>query len=278
MKSDFEKITGEKILNQNTLGGGCIGDSKKVTTELGNIFFIKQYRKSGVARAEAFGLQELEKAKAIRTPHVIGFTNHTLVLNHIDSAPQRRNFQEKLGNQFANLHKYIGPKFGFYENNFIGDSDQINSLHDKWVNFYRENRLNFQIKLATKNGYADRQLKEKFNKLNDIIPEILEGSEEKPSLLHGDLWGGNVMSDEKGNPCIIDPAVYYGHREADLAMTKLFGGFSSEFYKSYNQTYPLKDGYIKRENIYKLYHVLNHLNLFGRSYYGQAISLIDSYL
>lgn len=278
MISDFEKITGEKIAHKNSLGGGCIGDSNKVTTENGNVYFVKQYSKAGVSRAEALGLKELEKSMAVKVPHVIGFTNNTLVLNHINSKGQVRDFQKKLGVQFACLHKFVAHKYGFKEDNFIGDSIQINGYSGNWINFYIDNRLEFQIKLATKNGLADRHLKEKFSVLKSKIPEILSGSEEPPSLLHGDLWGGNVMSDENGDPCLIDPAVYYGHREADLAMTKLFGGFSSEFYASYNKTYPLKDGYLHRENLYKLYHILNHLNLFGKSYYGQAISLIDFYL
>ena len=121
-------------------------------------------------------------------------------------------------------------------------------------------------------------MKEGINELGNKIEEILSGSEEKPALLHGDLWSGNYMPDENGNACLIDPAVYYGHREADLAMTKLFGGFDSNFYSAYNEAYPLKDGWRYRENIYKLYHVLNHLNLFGWGYYSQAISLIKSYL
>lgn len=278
MNSDFEKITGEKILQKSSLGGGCIGNSNKITTESGSTFFVKSYQKTGVARAEALGLEELEKAHAISVPHVIGFTEHTLVLKHITSNSKSPNFQIELGKRFANLHKYNGDRFGFKEDNFIGDTHQINSYRDKWTDFYTANRLDYQIELAHKNGFADSQLKSCYKKLRNLIPEILSGSEEQPSLLHGDLWGGNVMSDENGDPCIIDPAVYYGHREADLAMTKVFGGFTSEFYQSYNNTYPLKNGYLYRENIYKLYHILNHLNLFGRSYYEQAISLMNSYL
>ena len=129
-----------------------------------------------------------------------------------------------------------------------------------------------------KNGLADEDLRKSFSRLESKISDILKDSQEQPSLLHGDLWSGNYMVDEHGNACIIDPAVYYGHREADLAMTRLFGGYSEDFYKSYNESFPLKDGWEYRENIYKLYHVLNHLNLFGKGYYSQALSLIRSYL
>ncbi|MDZ7626517.1 MAG: fructosamine kinase family protein [Ignavibacteriaceae bacterium] len=122
------------------------------------------------------------------------------------------------------------------------------------------------------------ELRKGISKLENKIQEIIGDTQEKPSLLHGDLWGGNYMVDENGNAVLIDPAVYYGHREADLGMTKLFGGFSSEFYRAYNETFPLEDGYEYRENIYKLYHVLNHLNLFGGGYYSQALSLIKYYV
>src|SRR3990170_4265627 len=129
-----------------------------------------------------------------------------------------------------------------------------------------------------KNGNVNSNFRKCFNQLENKIENILSGKIEKPSLLHGDLWAGNYLVDENGRVCLIDPAVYYGNREADLAMTKLFGGFTKEFYDSYNELYPLEDGYEYRENIYKLYHVLNHLNLFGSGYYQQALSLIKFYL
>ena len=135
----------------------------------------------------------------------------------------------------------------------------------------------FQFRLAENNGYSTTQLKEGMKNIEKKIDDIIGVNVEVPSLLHGDLWGGNYITDQKGNPCLIDPAVYYGHREADLAMTKLFGGFDTSFYSAYNEEYPLMEGWEYRENIYKLYHVLNHLNLFGTSYLNQAISLIFSY-
>jgi fructosamine-3-kinase len=136
----------------------------------------------------------------------------------------------------------------------------------------------FQLQLAENFDNSTPELRKGISKLEDKLEDIIGNSKEKPSLLHGDLWGGNFMIDEKGSAVLIDPAVYYGHREADLGMTKLFGGFSSEFHKSYNEIFPLEDGYEYRENIYKLYHVLNHLNLFGGGYYSQAISLIKFYI
>ena len=134
------------------------------------------------------------------------------------------------------------------------------------------------MKLAEANGYGSAELSSTFSKLEDNFDIILNGSEEAPTLLHGDLWGGNYMVDSEGMPVLIDPAVYYGHREADLAMTQIFGGFSPEFYRAYHQEYPLKAGWEYRQNIYKLYHILNHLNLFGSGYYGQAIQLMKYYV
>ena len=180
------------------------------------------------------------------------------------------------------MHKYTSDSFGFFEDNFIGHTPQENIPNQKqatsWTSFYFEKRLLFQFKLAEKQGLSSGNLRDSFYKLESKIDSIIPVSEESPTLLHGDLWSGNYLADEKGDPVIIDPAVYYGHREADLAMTKLFGGFSASFYSAYNEVYPLEDGYSYRENIYILYHVLNHLNLFGMSYHGQAVNLMQSYL
>jgi fructosamine-3-kinase len=147
-----------------------------------------------------------------------------------------------------------------------------------WAGFYMNKQLLPQINLAKQNGLLSKGLNDKLQQLLDKIPEILADSIEEPSLLHGDLWGGNFLCDSKGKAVLIDPAVYYGHREADLAMTKMFGGFSPEFYKSYQQHFPLAPRWEYRENLYLLYHQLNHLNLFGSSYLEGAFRLIDYYL
>jgi fructosamine-3-kinase len=149
---------------------------------------------------------------------------------------------------------------------------------DNWLTFYFDKRLLTQFKLAEKNGYVDDQFSSLFKNLENKLPNILAGSEEPPSLIHGDLWQGNFLISPSGEPVLIDPAVYYGHREAELAMTKLFGGFPESFYNAYKLAYPLKPGYEYREGIYSLYHVLNHLNLFGSGYKSQAISLMKLYL
>ncbi len=278
MKSKLENILKEKIISSNSIGGGCIADAKKITTESGNSYFVKQYSKSEIHRTEANGLKELAKANAIRIPQVIHHDDSILILEFIQSANQVKNFSEIFGRQFAELHKYTSDKFGFYENNFCGLTPQMNiPQNSNWTEFYFENRLLFQYKLAEHNGYVSTELKNAFNHLEKEIHNIIGGSREEPSLLHGDLWTGNYMTDEKGMPCLIDPAVYYGHREADLAMTKLFGNFSPTFYSSYQEAFPLAERCEFRENIYKLYHIFNHLNIFGKGYYSQVIDLMESY-
>ncbi len=281
MENIIQKLEEEllqKVENIIPLGGGDIGNAMKVTVENGTNYFVKQYENSKMHYAEANGLHELKTANAIRIPRVIKVNDNFLILEFIESASKVNDFDEKFGRQFAELHKNNGSSFGFFEDNFIGTTDQINvPQNDNWVEFYTENRLMYQFRLAENNGYVKDELKEGIKFIEKNIEKILKGSDELPTLLHGDLWGGNYIVDQRGNPCLIDPAVYYGHREADLAMTKLFGGFNAKFYSAYNEEFPLKDGWEYRENIYKLYHILNHLNLFGSGYYSQAVSLIQSY-
>jgi len=278
MNSKLENIFKEKIISVKSIGGGCIANSQKVKTESGKLYFVKQYAKSEIHRTEANGLKELAKANVIRIPKVIHQDDSILILEFIESSNQVKNFSEIFGRHFAELHKHTSDNYGFYEDNFCGSTRQIN-LHQKsnWTEFYFENRLLYQYKLAEQNGYVSTEMKNAFNHLEKEVHNIIGGSEEEPSLLHGDLWSGNYMTDEKGMPCLIDPAVYYGNREADLAMTKLFGNFGSTFYSSYQEAFPLPEGWEHRENIYKLYHILNHLNLFGMGYYGQVIELIRYY-
>jgi fructosamine-3-kinase len=252
--------------------------------EDGTIYLLKINNGSGgdMFVKEANGLTELKKANAVRVPEVIMTGNDFILLEFINSSSKNKKFFSDFGRKFSELHKFSSNYFGFFEDNYIGANPQVNlpSQDEKndWVKFYFNKRILFQFKLAEKNGYATEELRNGISRIEGKIEDIFSGSEEPSSLLHGDLWSGNYMADENGNACIIDPAVYYGHREADLAMTKLFGGFNQDFYKSYNENFPLPDGYNYRENIYKLYHVLNHLNLFGTGYYSQAVSLIYYYL
>jgi protein-ribulosamine 3-kinase len=280
---EIENYRGLVVKKTESLSGGCISNAYKVTFEdsLSYLIKVNEHSPEDMFIKEAHGLQELRKTNSIKIPEVILYSKEFILLEFISSITKRKDFFEEFGRSFAQLHKHTAEEFGFYEDNYIGSTPQINindaSIKKDWTSFYFNNRLSYQFKLAERNGYTDIEFRKMFTKIADKIESILEGADELPSLLHGDLWGGNFMADDKGAACLIDPAVYYGHREADLAMTKLFGGFPTSFYKAYNEAYPLKEGWEYRENIYMLYHVMNHLNLFGRGYYAQALSLMHFY-
>lgn len=280
--SDIEHHLGEPVSGFHSVGGGCIANSQKITTESGRLFFMKSGFEGKMFHNEAAGLRELAKPGVIRVPEVIAEGKDFLLIEYIAQGVKKTDFFEDFGRRFAEMHKFSSESFGFYEDNFIGATPQLNIPEDNeaynWTEFYFNKRLLFQYKLTEKQGYATDKLRKGFILLENKIPAILKGSEETPSLLHGDLWSGNYMCDEKGEVVLIDPAVYYGHREADLAMTKLFGGFSQKFYESYNESRPLLPGSEYRENLYLLYHVMNHLNLFGYGYLSQAENLLWHYL
>jgi fructosamine-3-kinase len=284
IKTLIEERLNQKVKSFIPLSGGCISNAYKITTMEGLNYFLK-YNASGsndMFVKEANGLNELAKANTLRVPKVISFSEDIILLEFILTGNKNKNFFEDFGRDFAELHKFTSEAFGFFEDNYIGSNLQKNIPNENektsWINFYFNKRILYQVQLAEKIGNSTSELRKLVSRLEGKIEEILGDSDEKPSLLHGDLWGGNYMVDENGSAVLIDPAVYYGNREADLGMTKLFGGFSLEFYESYHETFPLKDGFDYRENIYKLYHVLNHLNLFGGAYYSQAISLIKFYI
>ncbi len=284
IKSKIEYILGSKITEMNPLSGGCISNAYEVNTKNGNSYFLKNNYSSGndMFFTEAHGLQELGKPGVITIPKVISFDEEFILLDFIESSGRSKNFSEDFGRKFAMLHKFNNEKYGFYEDNYIGSNPQPNIPENdeakNWTKFYFNKRILYQFHLAEKSGNSTSELRSSISKLENKIDSIITDNSEKPSLLHGDLWGGNYIVDKNGFACLIDPAVYYGNREADLAMTKLFGGFDSKFYQAYNEEFPLAEGYDYRESIYKLYHVLNHLNLFGSGYYSQAISLIKYYL
>jgi fructosamine-3-kinase len=276
--------TGSDIISIKSVAGGSISDAFKLEMKSGDNYFLKlnYVISNDMFIKEANGLNELRKPAVIRIPNVILAESSFILMEYIETGAKSKNFFKNFGYKFAELHKFKGSKFGFHEDNFIGSNTQRNIPCDDekndWVTFYYTKRLLAQYTLAEKNDYVTTELTDGILALEEKIFDILAGSEEPPAILHGDLWSGNFLVDENGGPVLIDPAVYYGHREADLAMTKLFGGFRPEFYSAYNECYPLAPGYEYRENIYKLYHVLNHLNLFGKGYYNQAMNIINEYL
>jgi fructosamine-3-kinase len=193
----------------------------------------------------------------------------------LDMGGSNSKSDQEMGRKLAAMHKATSSKgFGWTMNNTIGSTPQINTWTADWVEFYRQHRLAYQFQLARRRGGSfPRQ-----DELLAAIPELLAGHEVQPSLVHGDLWGGNAGCTATGEPVIFDPATYYGDREVDIAMTELFGGFPAGFYQGYNEVFPLDAGYEQRKNLYNLYHILNHFNLFGGGYASQANRLIDQIL
>jgi fructosamine-3-kinase len=274
LKAVIESVLGEEL-------EGNINPSGVVKTVSGRIYFLKYGPVSKIYQCEANGLKELAKANAVRVAEVISADENYILTAYIQRGYPSSGFFRDFGYRFAQMHRCHGLSYGFYENNFIGANPQLNIPDEEeqtdWAAFYLNKRLLCQYRLAEKKGYVSAALRTGFRKLESRIDAILKAGAEPPALLHGDLWSGNYICDADGNPVLIDPAVYYGHREADLAMTRVFGGFSSDFYKAYMEAYPLPEGWEYRENLYKLYHILNHLNLFGRSYLSEAEYLIRPY-
>lgn len=269
---DFSSVISKKILSSTPVYGGDIGRSFRVKT-VDDDYFVKRYSAVGIAAREAAGLAAMAGTGAVKVPELINYDEHFLVLRFISEAPRCSDFQQRLGRELALMHRTTSPRFGFPEDDFVGRSPQKNSWKDSWLEFYLENRLDYQVELT-----GDRDIERTYRKLRSLIPGLLEDTVEEPSLIHGDLWAGNVISGPEGEPVLIDPAAYFGHREAELGMTMLFGGFSEAFYAAYDDEFPLKAGWRGRMDLYKLYHVLNHMNLFGGGYKQQAISLMNYYL
>ena len=246
-------------------------------------FFVKfnQKNRLDMFEAEAEGLQEIENSQAIRVPHVVCTGLETqqsfLVLEKLPLAMGTQSSAKYLGEQLARMHKQVSPHFGWSRDNTIGSTQQINTQTNNWIEFWREQRLGYQLQLAKQNG-ASQSLINKGEELLNNLEALFIDYEPKASLLHGDMWSGNYGYLKDGTPVIFDPAVYYGDREADIAMTELFGGFSADFYSSYNEVWPLDKGYQQRKVLYNLYHVLNHYNLFGGGYGMQAENNIDQLL
>ncbi len=231
--------------------------------------------------AEADGLARLAQAGAIRVPRLLGQgateSAAFLEIEWLELRPADGASDARMGQALARLHATTGAAYGLERDNAIGATPQPNAQAQDWVAFWRERRLGFQLDLAETNGYGGR-LQDRGRRLLDAVPAFFVDYRPQPSLLHGDLWGGNRAMLADGTPVVYDPAVYYGDREADMAMTHLFGGFGTRFYAAYDEAWPPEDGRAARRDLYNLYHVLNHLNLFGGGYRAQAESMIDRLL
>jgi fructosamine-3-kinase len=265
------------VTRADPVGGGCINDGRVLHTARGPRLFLKQNRsapKDMFAR-EAEGLSALAGAGGPRLPKPLLAGETFLLLEHLASAPRARDEWEVLGERLAQLHQSLGERFGFPRDNYLGATPQPNRWQADGVTFFAEQRLLFQGKLACERGLLDArrlaQLERLASRLRDLIPE------QPASLIHGDLWGGNAITGPEGQRCLIDPAAHYGWAEAELAMTALFGGFPEAFYAAYEAARSLAPGYRARFPIYNLYHLLNHLNLFGRGYLGEVEAILARY-
>ncbi len=286
IKNKLEEIlraehAGFRIFSSSPLGGGDINRAARLETSVGNLF-IKWNRADlypGMFDKEAKGLNLLNAANVIQIPEVLlsGLAgNHAfLCLEFIESGSPGTDFWKNFGRSLAKLHQDSNDFFGLDHDNYIGSLPQANKNYSCWIDFFIEQRINFQLELARNSGLIDRGVikaaERMFGRLNEIIPV------EQPSLLHGDLWSGNFMVSNRGEACLIDPAVYYGHREMDIAMTRLFDGFSAAFYEYYNEEYPMEKGWENRLEIFNLYPLLVHVNLFGRAYVSQVSSILRKF-
>lgn len=283
---------GVEVTDRVPASGSDLNEVWHLHLSNGDVLFLKTnaFAKWKYFTAEEAGLSAIHSTDTIAVPHCFGCGTATgcgfqgqfsfLLMEQLEPAPRRANFWETFAEKLAEMHRaptegfVPGGVYGFREDNVIGTTKQVNTPKDSWVDFFRENRLEFQFKMAY--DYFGSSEKKDFdsilNRLETLLPEP-----DYPSLLHGDLWGGNFMTGPDGKAWLIDPAVYVGHREADLAMTELFGGFSGDFYDAYFEAASIGKDYRERRDLYNLYHLLNHLNLFGGSYYGSVVNTLRRY-
>ncbi len=271
-----------KNTDLHAVTGGDIHASYRLESDRGPLFLkLNDARSLPMFAAEADGLAAIRQSEAIRVPEVIAFAGDDqlsfLLLEWLEMSSGGPREDGELGRCLARLHRCQGQAHGWPTDNFIGSTPQVNTLNDDWTEFYRQCRLRPQLEMAAGNGFAG-SLQDLGDRLCDSLDRLLESHQPPPSLLHGDLWGGNqaVLADRR--PVIFDPAVYRGDRETDLAMTRLFGGFGESFYSAYEQEWPLPEGAGARCRLYQLYHLLNHLNLFGASYLDRATVMIRGLL
>jgi fructosamine-3-kinase len=270
-----------QIQDRSSVGGGSINQAYRIS-DGDRTFFLKlnQASQMGMFEAEALGLKEIADSQTIRVPRPVcwGTADQSafVVMDWIDldgsGDPQAWH---RMGEQLAAMHRVTSDRgFGWDQDNTIGSTPQKNPWTKDWVEFYTEHRMRYQFSLARRKG----GMLTGADDLLDAIPSLLAGHDPEPSLVHGDLWSGNGAISRDREPVLLDPAVYYGDREVDLAMSELFGGFPAQFYQGYNAAYPLDDGYERRKVLYNLYHIVNHFNLFGGGYSYQANRMISQLL
>ncbi len=282
---------GREILSRQPVYGGDINEAVCLHLSGGDKLFLKKNSIGNVGffRAEEAGLAAIKATGAIPVPRIYGYGIDRkegfsfLLMEYIEAHGKAGDYWQGMGRNLARMHladtKGLSgdpdKAYGFPEDNYIGASSQVNRPAGTWIDFFREARLEPQIRMAGRN-FNSGQRKKLISLLDQLDRLLIEP--ERPSLLHGDLWGGNVICGSDGQAWLIDPAVYVGHREADLAMTQLFGGFPASFYRAYEDQYPMDPGYEDRRDLYNLYHLLNHLNLFGRGYLASVVNILNRYI
>jgi protein-ribulosamine 3-kinase len=264
------------------VSGGDINHAGQLRDAAGRRWFIKlnDSQRLDMFVAEAAGLAELARADALRVPTVAGYgvagQSAWLMLEWLEFAPAQTG-DAALGSALAAMHRITAERFGWQRDNYIGTTPQPNRWSESWPAFYAGQRIGHQLQLAGQNG-APAAVLDAGSKLQERIDDWFDHYQPQPSLLHGDLWGGNKGALSDGMPALFDPAVYFGDREADIAMTRLFGGFSGDFYSAYENMWPLDQDAVRRQDLYNLYHVLNHFNLFGGGYATQAERMLHQLL
>ncbi|CCQ91924.1 conserved hypothetical protein [Nitrospina gracilis 3/211] len=274
-----------EIRNTQSIGGGCINETLLLTLSNGDRVFVKhngQPPPDFFAR-EADALRLMGRAKnGPRVPQVIGLPEEInpryLLLEYIEPGTPNSDFHERFSRGLAGLHHMSHQFYGFDRDNYIGSTVQVNKPETDPLVFFREHRLRFQQELARKRGLLPTSVDQRLDLLLNKLHLLMDLEGEKPALLHGDLWSGNYFADRYGTPCIFDPASYFGLREADLAMTELFGRLPQRFYDAYHEVFPLNPGYENRKQIFNLYHLLNHLNLFGSSYLSSVKAVVNRFV
>jgi fructosamine-3-kinase len=266
-----------RIVSQQPVGGGCINNGMRLVLDSGVSYFLKTNPNApkDMFLREKEGLESLMNAGGPRVPIPLLWGSDFILLEDLKPAKKALQYWEKFGQKLAELHRNTNSKFGFDHDNYLGSTIQKNPWTENGYEFFADHRLGFQVRLARDNGFLTTdeaaQITTLANKLPSLVPQ------QPASLIHGDLWSGNAITDEHGQPAIIDPATHYGWAEAELAMTALFGGFPSIFYNAYMNSHPLEAGWEDRLPIYNLYQLLNHLNLFGMGYHGQVMEIANRF-
>ena len=280
----IEPIYGAKIETFFAISGGNINQTQVLNLTNGQRVFLKQNSNppTNFFLAETLGLKLLTQAKSgLKIPKPIAVQSGSyptfFLLEYIESSTEDENFAERLARSLAELHLMSQDHYGLDHDNYIGSTPQKNALEKDGIVFFREQRIDFQRQLARQLGLLPVSIDKKLDLICDDLGKFLNISGEKPALLHGDLWSGNYFPDSEGKPCVFDPAVYYGLREADLAMTELFGRLPQKFYDVYQEVFPMNPGYEERKDLFNLYHLLNHLNIFGSFYLSSVQQIVNLY-